>query len=382
LASASAPYKAYQSQVAAAGQGLSQLKLSPEEAAILGISAGEGMYNLGEDLIQTEAADKSRLVSRDEVARQQALAQLAGLDSQKRLSTNQEYGMQGAGTQSAMDALDTAGVRRALNEAQGNFKTSAEGATLTGTGQKKVSRGNAFGKKTSTYRASVKGGVADMLRQAGYDVGDEGTSGAKSLLEDKDMLNRYLGATNTNNAFEANIGGSNLEGTTKGAATGAAIGSVVPVIGTGVGALAGAAIGGTIGSNSIDPLQQRIDMFNEMEDKLGIKGAGAIGTGLQDVRNVAGNAVTGVGNIFGGSLGKAIGGIGSAVGGIDTKAMAKMGNSMAQDFAKQDLQRKYAAYLKGQGFENRSNIVDTEASRERTAGLQALLAKLDKTNVG
>jgi hypothetical protein len=384
LSGVSPAYNEYQSKLAPSqGQNLNMLNLSPEEAAILGISAGEGSYNLGEDLIQTEAADNKRLVSRDEVARQQALAQLAGLDNQKRLSTNQEYGMEGAGTQNSMSALNTAGVRRALNEAQENFKNSAEGATITGTGEKKVSRGNMFGKKTSTYNASVSGNAADMLRQAGYDVGAEGTSGARSLLQDKDMLNRYLGATSTSNAMDRNIGGSTLEGSAAGAGTGAGIGTAInPGVGTAIGAGVGAVVGGAIGSNSVDPYQQQIDMMRDFEDKLGIKGAGAVAQGAQDFRNAYGGLFTGAGNMVGGSLGKVIGGIGSAVSGIDTKAMAKMGNSMAEDFAKQDLQRKYAAYLQGQGFENRTNIQDTEATRERTAGLQALLARMDKTNVG
>ena len=52
-----------------------------------------------------------------------------------------------------------------------------------------------------------------------------------------------------------------------------------------------------------------------------------------------------------------------------------MGSAVAKQKATEDLQRKYAAYLKGQGFENRANIADTETTRARAAALNQLLQR-------
>ena len=324
---------------------------------------------------------KDRLVSSNEVARQLALSQLAGLDQSKRLSTNTNFSdLDRAGTQTAMDALDVAGTQQALREAEANFRDSALSANLTGTGAKKVSRGNAFGKKTSTYHSSVGGNVADMLAQAGYDVNAQAGAGiGNSLLQNKDLLNNYLNATNTNKSVDAEIGGTTLESGAKGAATGAAIGSAIPVVGTGIGAGVGAIAGAALGSNTIDPYQMMTDVGNQLGD-LGVPGVGALATGYQDARNLAGNAIRGVGNALGGTLGSGIGSIASAVGGIDTGAMKAYGSAIAKDIALQDLQNKYANYLQGQGFENRTNVQDNEQTLSRTEGLRALLANMDKTN--
>ena len=55
--------------------------------------------------------------------------------------------------------------------------------------------------------------------------------------------------------------------------------------------------------------------------------------------------------------------------------MKSFGSAIAKDLAIQDLQNKYAQFLQGQGFENRANIVDTEATRARSAALQNLLRR-------
>ena len=216
-----------------------------------------------------------------------------------------------------------------------------------------------------------------MLRQGGYDVGAEG-SGAQSLLSNKDMLANYLNATRNNANMEANIGGSTLEGTTAGAGTGASIGYMAGgPIGAGVGAAVGGMAGGMIGSNSYgDQLQVYSDLLKDFDSKLGIKGAGAVGQGIQDARGVAASGLTGLANMGGTSMvGDAFRGIAGAVGGINTGAMKEFGDAIAKQKAREDLQNKYAAYLKGQGFENRANIVDTETTRARSAALNQLLQR-------
>lgn len=374
----------YDSQIAnIRGQNKNLVNLSSEEAALLGVGAGAGLYNLGEEAIRTAQAEKDRLVSRDEVARQQALSQLAGLDQQSRLNTNVNYGnLDRAGTQTAMDALDVAATQQALREAEQNFRTSAEGTNLTGVGAKKVSRANATGKKTNWYNASVGGNVADMLRQGGYDVSQMNNTGiGNSLLQNKDMLANYLNATNTNKSVDKGIGGQTLEGAVAGAGTGASIGSFGGPVGAGIGAVIGAGIGSAVGGNSLDQLQTQTDILNQLGE-MGVPVVGALGDLSQKTRELSGEVFDKTyGKILQGvGLGSVGSGISGAIRGIDTKAMKAYGDAVAKDLALQDLQNKYSSYLQGQGFENRVNVQDNEATRARTEGLRQILANMDKTN--
>jgi hypothetical protein len=357
---------------------MKQLRLSPEEMATLGISSGEGLYNLGQDLIGNVEARREKLISKDELSRQLALSQLAGLDVSNKLQKDLTYtDLEKAGTQDLLSSLDVAGIRERLDAQQKAFKESAEGATLTGTGSKKVSRGNLWGKKTKTYTAEQSGNVADMLRQAGYDVAAQEPSQTRSLLTDKDLLSRYLGATSTSRGEEAGVGGKALEGTTAGAGTGAAIGTAItPGLGTAVGAGIGATVGGLAGANTLDTIQYYTDLAKEMEDKLGIKGLGAVGQAVQDYRSGAGGIVSGIGNIAGSNVvGDIFRGVGGAIGGINTGEMKKVGESTAKRFAIEDLQKKYKQYLEGQGFGNRFVAAQDPEVAARAAGLQALLRR-------
>lgn len=374
--------KAYDAGLSAlkSGTNLKALNLSPEEAAVLGISSGEGLYSLGEGLIQDVVAERGRLITKDELARQQALARLAGTDISKALQKDLLYSdMEKAGTQTLASSLNTEAIRKALDEAQKTFKESAESTELTGTGKKKVSRGNLLGKKTSTYSANVEGNVADMLRQAGYDVSSLEPEQTRSLLTNKDLLDKYLKATSTSRAEEANIGGKALEGTAAGASTGASIGAMTgptAPVGAAIGAIVGGATGGMLGSNTLDATQYYSDIAKELESKLGIKGLGAVGQGVQDIRSGAGGVISGAGNIAGSNVvGDIFRGIGGVVGGINTGAMKAYGSAKAKELAIKDLENKYKQYLAGQGFENRANIANTEATAARTAALQQLLRR-------
>jgi hypothetical protein len=308
---------------------MGQLSLTPEEAAVLGISSGEGLYNIGQDLIQDVNAERGRLITKDQFARQQALARLAGLDTSKALQKDLQYtDAEKAGTQTLSSSLDTEAIRNALNEAQKGFKESAESANLTGVGKKKVSRGNWSGKRTKTYYADQAGNVADMLRQAGYDVSAESPEATKSLLSDKDALANYLNATSTSRSDTGSMYAEGAARTAQGAAAGAAIGTAVgggvfsaPAagIGTGIGAI----VGSVIGPNS-------------------------------SLSNV-------VGDLSGGRM--------------SSSAMAKVGKGTAKELAIKDLENKYKAYLAGQGFGNRANVQDTQATSARSAALQDLLRR-------
>jgi hypothetical protein len=337
---------------------------NPFEAGVLGVQSGEGLYNLGADAIKSSVADKTRLVSKDEQARQAALAALAGLDQSNRLDTNLLYSDAAkAGTQTAADALDLAATRAAINSAEQNFRDTAQGTNLTGHGSKKVSRGNAFGKKTKTYTASVGGNVGDFLEGSGYDL-DAPLAQGQDPAKGRALLDAALAASNTKRNGDVDIQDANktIVGGAAGAATGAQIGSLFG----GVGAVPGAIVGGTLGqyagSGTMDNLQSATDILNAY--------APGVGKSIQDAR-------TGLGNLAGSVLGK---GIGGAVGGINSSAMRAFGESIAKESAIKDLERQYTGFLDNQGFDNRVAVANADAVTTRLNALQQLLASMDKAN--
>jgi hypothetical protein len=243
-----------------------------------------------------------------------------------------------AGTQDLMSSLDVAGIREKLNAAQKAFKESAESADLVGTGSKKVSRGNAFGTKSKTYYAEQAGNVADMLRQAGYDVSAQEPSQARSLLTDRDLLSRYLGATSTSRDMESQFGAKD------------------------------------VAAGMLDQTQATSDIYKLLEERLGIKGG--IGQGIEDIRSGTGEFISGMGDVAGSNvIGDFFRGVGGAVGGINTGEMKRVGESTAKQFAIEDLQRKYKQYLEGQGFGNRFIAAQDPELMRRLTGLQALLRR-------
>jgi hypothetical protein len=327
-----------------------QWELSAEEAAVLGVGAGEGLYNIRPEDIQTAKAERDRLVTKDELSRQLALSQLAGTDLSRELQKDLLYtDLEKAGTQNLASSLDVDSFRKLLNESQKKFKESAEGTTLTGTGKKTVSRGNISGTKKKTYYAQQQGNVADMLRQAGYDVSNLDPSEAKSLLSNKDLLNRYLGATSTSRDQE----GSNLDQVARDYAAQAAL-----------------------ASNPITAPLAALKSMDTVQGLLEELGLGGVSEGISDVRNVAASPFTGIGNIAGNNVvGDIFKGVGGAIGGIDAGEMKSHGTGKAKQIAIKDLQKKYEDYLRSQGFENRTNIADTETTRARSQALQDLLRR-------
>lgn len=149
------------------------------EAAFLGINNGEGLYNLGENAIKTGDAHRDQLISRDEQARQAALAQLAGYDLSNQLDTNLKYtDADKAGTQSIYNSIDLAGTRAGLNEAEKNFQTAAD-TNISATGSKK-NKDN--GKR---YYATETANMKDLLQNSGYDfnAGNAGVTGNADILK-------------------------------------------------------------------------------------------------------------------------------------------------------------------------------------------------------
>ena len=171
------------------------MNLSQQEADILGIKAGEGLYNLTpEELIKTTAADKSKLISKNELSRQLALSQLAGTDVSNQLQKDILYSdLSKAGTQTAEDALDKAGIRDVLNAQEKAFREQTAGQNIVGEGSKKH---KSSGKR---YYAQETANLKDLLEKAGYDFNADIGSGATGKVEtDKDApeANRDIGQVN------------------------------------------------------------------------------------------------------------------------------------------------------------------------------------------
>jgi len=315
-------YQQYTQQKKAADQmNMNQLSLSPEEAAVLGISSGEGLYNVGQNLIQDVNAERDRLVTKDQFARQQALARLAGLDTSKALQKDLQYtDAEKAGTQTLKSSLNTKAVRDALNEQEAKFREEATAKKITGTGSKK---NKTSGKR---YYASEKANVKDVLSRAGYDfntpvnqqVGNLDIYGSQSRYQDPDTLGSIAEEALTPQFTPDQIGGVYLDDSTLAKKAGYA-----------------AADYGSMGITA------------------GLRALGLDVTGglMSGIDNIAGTS------IFGGGT------------------SSKESKSDAARFARKDLQRRYAKYLKDTGFSNRANIEDTQATTARSAALQELLRR-------
>jgi hypothetical protein len=359
--------------------------LNPYEAALLGVSSGEGLYNLGGDAVKIANLDRARMISQDEFARQKALADLAQLDQAKELSTNLKYSDQSlAGTQSAIDALDVAGTRAALNEAEQRFREDAEAANLVGTGRGKASKGNWSGTKTKTASTTIRNNVAKMLEAAGYDMDSEiGQNVAKSILSSEEATSKFL--TGAGRSTDVSRDGT-LQGMAAGAGTGASIGgSVGGPFGAVIGAAAGGVLGGGAGGGSYEATQQQLDILNDLGiDMSAIYGARQqLGDASKKSMTTAADIMTlgNTGKIPG--LSDAISGISGAIGGIDTGALARKAKQRANEAARKNLLQNYQNYLSGQGFANRIGVSATDpAAVQRLSALQQLLGRLDRTNVG
>lgn len=243
-----------------------------------------------------------------------------------------------------MSSLDVGGIRSKLEEEQNRFQDLARKTTLKGAGSKKVSRGDWSGTKTKRYYATVKGNVEKMLKSAGVDPKVIDSKEAQSLLSNRELLDKYLQATETENEMEdtSGIEQTLLEG----------------------------------GKPSTDPASFYGDVLGEVGRFTNIDQFQNIASGAQDLRTGIGGTIGDIGNRVGSNItGDIIRGIGGIVGGIDEGAMRRYGESRAQYYAQKDLQKKYANFLKKQGFENRVLASLDPKVLKRAAGLQALLKR-------
>jgi hypothetical protein len=172
-----------------------EMALTEQEAGLLGIQAGQGLYNLTpEELVQTNIAEKARLISKNELSRQLALQQLAGADVSRELQKDLLYtDLEKAGTQTAEDAINRKAVQDVLAAQEKAFRKQAAGQNIVGMGSKKH---KTSGKR---YYAQESANLKKLLEKAGYDFNaDIGAGATGSVQTDKDApeLNRDIGQVN------------------------------------------------------------------------------------------------------------------------------------------------------------------------------------------
>lgn len=350
-----------------------QLLLSPEEAAVLGIRAGEGLYKLGPEAIKAAKAKEERLVTKDEVARQLALAELAALDPTQALKKGLLYSdLKKAGTQNLASSLDVKGFQDALKEQQKAFAKSVAETELVGRGKKKVSRGGMFGTKTRTYTAEQKAKVADLLESAGIDTSKLDSEQMDSVLNNAELLANYQDAVRISRG-EAPVNRLSEMASSYGGMQAGMTGATS--LGTAAGAT-GSTAAASAASYAALPLAV-IRGMDLSQDALYAMGLGEVADEMSNIRELHAKPFTTVGDALGSNMvGDVFRGIGGAVAGIDEGDMRRYGSAIAGQKAAEDLRNQYKDFLERWNFENRAAVADTESTRARTEGLRSLLTRL------
>jgi hypothetical protein len=378
--------------------------LSAIEAATLGMDDSTRLFNLRDqygvdELFGGVDADKTKLISSDEqanLARMQALSNLAtGMPEGEKLYDIGDYFDESkAGTQSAFDALNLGNFADKLESTEQDFQRDID-KTQTGKGHKKVSRGNAWGKKTKNYYATAQDNLANQLSaQQDNAVSQIMASNPDISQEDAQAAAQNMGygykageveRLNTNPDLLANLAelskdynissengklnldtssmnelqeGGELDMSDAGAALSPA------------GILAREGVLGDIGSDLYGTARNFINAPGEMYSNVGdsLKDSDILG----DFSQIAGNAFS--------ELGQGFGNIVNSVGGIDTGAMKKFGSGIAQNQANTNLLNKLKSEQSRLGASNVARVADTEETNQRTNALLDILKNLDTTN--
>ena len=321
--------------------------LSAAEAAILGLQEGEGLYNLGENVVQQRALDRDRLISRDEQARLAALSTLAGMDERRLLSTNNLYqDASRAGTQTATDILDRDAVRQSLANAEQAFRDYAKGANISATGYGTGTSGGAFGTKRASAYRTLNAGLQNVLDRAGYDSTSEIN---RETLGSNDVVQNIV------NALDYNRPISNQAQTPDATAVQNSSDGMTDVSQPGL----------NLSQALLAPHVFSSDFYRDLGAELSfIPGANIVG-------NFAGNVLDAIPGIS--DLGNFVSG---GISGSSGKAKAKAAASAAAD-AQRRLRENIQSTLTNQGYYNRTDINPQDiASMERAAALEALLRRI------
>lgn len=156
----------YDEQLGKTGLGTTY-NLSKEEASILGLTPGAGLYGLTPEMIQASpAASGSELITKDQLSRQLALAELAKLDTSKGLQKDLMYSdLEKAGTKDILSSLNASSIQKQMLEKQQEMeKAIAEKSVGIST---RIGSGDYFGNKGYNY--------LDLLKSGGYT--DSGVAG-------------------------------------------------------------------------------------------------------------------------------------------------------------------------------------------------------------
>lgn len=344
------------------------MNLSQVEAAVLGVSSGEGLYNLtGEDLFgdgltDRVEADTSKLITTNEqqnLARLHALSNLAQTEDSLYDINNTNYAnAENAGTQTAFDALDIEGVRNTLADAEQSFRdTAAEDTVGTGVGRKYYNK--SLGRKGRAKATSTK---TDTLQNQLADKYDFDSDISREAVDNSKYLDALSSLTSTQGKDVDTSGGiDNSKGvtTTDFSDSDDIIDDYGNFISNNYNILGDAAslpadllsdgINGLLGENNEIAKLANIPL-NFASDTIS-----ALGDGVSD-------------------LNRAIFGSGSG-------AAKKKAKAIADANATKNLQANLEKAYEDSGFANRIGVADTEENSARNQQLMNLLNKLDKSNI-
>lgn len=317
------------------------VNLSAIEANILGVRSGEGVYNLkGSDLFAEQGQEgyidpeAARLISQTESSNLQRLQALSNLaQTQQKLYDiegsrfGSEYYDQ-AGTQSALDALNTQRVRDQLAKAEQEFRDYA-GQDVTGYGKGQASRGNFWGTVTKTADQRYTNSLQNALKDS-YDF----TSPIEQEnLSDTSLLKQIADYEQANGYQQSDY---NLD------------------------------------SNYRSTDEDR-DIY-DLADMRTLEPIGDFGNYLSNIVNSPNEFISDTLDVIG------LGGISDALGFIDGKDVQKLAQAKADKAAAKDLANKLYSRLDASNIENRIGVADTEETRQRYENLKKLMANIDTTN--
>lgn len=154
----------YDEKLGTAGLGTTY-NLSQEEAAILGLTPGAGLYGLNPEMVQaTTLAGGAELITKDQLSRQLALAELAKLDTSKGLEKALTYSdLEKAGTKDVLSSLNVSSIQKQMLEKQKEMEKALSGKKAA------ISTKLGSGKYDWGY---VPYSYLDLIKQGGYTESD------------------------------------------------------------------------------------------------------------------------------------------------------------------------------------------------------------------
>lgn len=358
------------------------INLSGIEAQTLGLKGGENLFDIvnaygADSLIGTNQADINKLISTDEqsqLANLQNIAELAGDYGNENSGIdflNSFTDAEKAGTQTALDSINTDTLQSKLQEALGRGQQSlGQRFDVIGKGKKKYS--TFTGNKTKRATAAMGGSLGDVLNKdfvnniMGKKAEDIQLN--QDLSGIKDIARYYQQAEDAQfNQATPNSGTVDGTGNIKANTVDATTGSTFDDIRE-VATSPGAALADYLGMEELgrilDPsmlLNDSYEMFDNASDKLGVVGD-VIFDPLKNIAR-AGEDIT---NFFG------IGGGGRH------EAIAK---ERAQRDAQSQLQDALTNKYNQSGLNNNINVVRNAETIAREQKLLDILKGVDKTNL-